>query len=445
MTHVEDSTSSGHKFLPNAHYRDRYDPRKTYDWSQSQVLSFFDSKLGSNSNGVAFWGGHGNDPYYFSLETLKKIIDKANGRKVVFLYPELEQHNSDFAWFLDYHIFPLAEYAKDKNANIYVRTKNIFWQGAAHMDLWDEMQSGKYADVFVPAMEETSDKMMDVSVPGRMGFWLTGATDTWGARTARDEATYDRLREFSHQAVPNHFLRQYIYNIANGATVIDHFNYNMEYMSFIWELIAKEVLYVPKRDELLSISPVHLSMIDVNEHYLNEGTAIKWTTFFNQQTEDANPMVWSRMNGTWPGAPVTEWDYSAYASGIKDRRVNYLPPTPNGLVLVTLPQEGAHAVQGAPRGKLKDNLHPLYKDIMKEYYTDGHSYYDANGNSSMAANTYYTTVKNDIENSAKKLPVTVTGDEVAWVVAQLDETHLRLTLVDGGWINPNDRTRNNFV
>ena len=38
------------------------------------------------------------------------------------------------------------------------------------------------------------------------------------------------------------------------------------------------------------------------------------------------------------------------------------------------------------------------------------------------------------------LPVTVSGDNVAWAVAQSSPKHLRLTIIDGGYINPNDRT-----
>ena len=36
------------------------------------------------------------------------------------------------------------------------------------------------------------------------------------------------------------------------------------------------------------------------------------------------------------------------------------------------------------------------------------------------------------------LPLTVAG-KAAWVVAQLDPTHLRLTVVDGGYLSPDDR------
>ena len=76
---------------------------------------------------------------------------------------------------------------------------------------------------------------------------------------------------------------------------------------------------------------------------------------------------------------------------------------------------------------------------MKEYYTDGRNYYSADGTQTFKAEQYYSTIEADIKASANKLPLTVTGDNVAWVVAQTSPTHLRLTLVDGGYINPNNR------
>ena len=49
-----------------------------------------------------------------------------------------------------------------------------------------------------------------------------------------------------------------------------------------------------------------------------------------------------------------------------------------------------------------------------------------------------TTIKQEIENKSQLLPLTVAG-KAAWVVAQLDPTHLRLTVVDGGYLSPDDR------
>ncbi|WP_075601957.1 outer membrane protein assembly factor BamB family protein [Saccharicrinis aurantiacus] len=423
--------------LGNAKYVEKRDKRKKYTKTQEELVSQITKKY-DGMPGIAMWGGHGNDPYFYSLETLKEIIDAAHGKKTVFIFPELEKHDEDFKWVLNNHIYPLAEYAQGRNTNIYIRTKHTFWQGPAYMPQWNRMLSGEFADVFVPSMEETTDKSMELSVAARMGYWMSGAVDSWGARCARDNTSFDRMRQHSHQDIPNHFLRQMVYNVASGSRYLNNFVVDQEYMSLFWELIAKGVLYVPERNELLSLSPVHLGMLPPDEHMLEEGHNVKWLTFYDEKKEKANPMVFSHLNGSWPGAPVTEWDFSNYAAGVKDRRLNFLPNYKNGMVLMTPVQEGKFAMKDAKREALVNQLHPIYKNITKEYITDGAKYYSADGSKTYSANEYYKVIQKDIEEGAQKLPLTVEGD-VAWVVAQTGPKNLRLTIIDGGYINPKDR------
>ncbi|MCL7752988.1 PQQ-binding-like beta-propeller repeat protein [Polaribacter sp. Z022] len=422
--------------IPNQFYRDRRDRRKKYTMTEADVLekttvAFKDHK------GLAMWGGHGNDPFFYSSRTKRKLIDASGDKKMVFIFPELENHTKDFKYVLDDMLYPLAKYGKNKNVNIHLRCKNIFWQGPAYMPMWSRLQSGEFADIFVPTMEETSDKSMDLSVAGRVGYWLGGSVNQWGTRSIMDNASYDRLRQFSSQRLPNHAMRQIIYAAANGATHFNNFAVDQDYFSVVWELIAKGALYVPNRNELLSLSPVHLSMTTPDHHYL-ESSKVKSIIEFSQEEENKNKMVFGRINGSWPAAPVTEWDFSKYAANETERRLNFIPSYNNGLVLITPVQNGTLAKKDEPRGKLVDKLHPIYKNILKEYITDGRNYISADGKQKFPAETYYKTIKKDIEKSAKLLPLTVSGN-VGWVVAQTDKKHIRLTLVDGDYISPSDK------
>ncbi|MGY5352760.1 hypothetical protein ACXGQW_09400 [Wenyingzhuangia sp. IMCC45533] len=423
--------------MQNEKYRNKRDRRKKYEATQKEAVNHI-TKWYSGKPGIAYWGGHGNDPYMFQLETTKKIIDKANGKKTVLIYPELEDHTKDFEWVMNDLFYPLADYAKGKNANIFVRTKHNFWQGNIYLPMWDKAMNGNYADVFVPSMEETTDKAMDISIAARSGIWASGAFNNWGTRAVPDNPSYDRSRQFSHQRLPNHFLRHIIYHIASGATYINNFGVDQRYMSFLWELIGKGALYVPKPNEILSYSPVHLSMKTPDHDYMTESSALKWSVFYNKEHLENNKFVFSRQNATWPGAKNTPWDFSTYAGNVKERRQNYLPNYPNGLVLITPPQQGVFAKQNVKRGKLEDHLHPIYKGILKEYITDGKNYYSADGKETYKADTYYKTIEKDIKKGAEKLPITVIGD-VAWVLAQTSPTNLRLTIIDGGYLNPSDK------
>ncbi|VGO20480.1 Lambda-carrageenase [Pontiella sulfatireligans] len=423
----------------NPTYRDKRDGRKSYTWAQAQILADIEPELDDGGTGLAMWGGHGNDPYYYSPETLRKIIDLGNGDKTVLIWPEMNGSSVEFEMVMDHLFYPLAEYARTNNANIYVRNKNIFWQGAVYLPAWQRMRDGDFSDIFISGLEETSDKTQDMSIVGRMGLWASGAMDNWGMRCSRDNPSFDRQRQHSYQRLPNHFLRNMVYNLAGGATTLNVTYVEEDYMSLAWQLVAQGALYVPKREEIVSFSPVHLSMTDPDEHYLDDGENNKWTTFYNRTFEETNSFVFSRMNGTWPAAPNTEWDFSRYAAGVKDRRQNFLPPYKNGLVLVTPPQEGVFANTNAARGAMTSHLHPMYKNILQEFITDGHHYYSSTGTQLPPASNYYHTIEAAITNSASQLPLTVSGD-VAWVCSQTSSNHLRLTLIDSGYLNPKART-----
>lgn len=421
-------------------YRDKRDARMRYVLSQEEVLQTVLPQY-EGAPGVVFWGGHGNDPYMFQRETLERVLDGAAGKTTVLIYPEMGDISSHFEYALNDLFYPLAAYAQKRNGKLYLRSKGDCWQAIVYLPMWKGFLSGKYADVFVPALEETGGKVMDLSVAGRVGLWASGAANSWGARAVEDNASFSGIRKHCHQRLPNHFLRNMVYAISLGAQFINSFPVDQDYMSLLWELIAKGALYVPKRSEIVSFSPVHLSVTTPDPDYLEEGNNLKWLTFYDKEREENNPMVFSRMNGTWPGAPVTQWDFSRYAAGVKDRRLHFLPPYPNGLVLITPPQNGSLADKDAPRGALADHLHPLYRAILKEHLTDGKYYCSAEGGEKRRADQYYRTVEADIEAGAKKLPLTVSGD-VAWVAAQTAPTHIRLTLVDSGYINPHARTAN---
>ena len=420
--------------IPTKVYQKKRDRRKKYNLSQKQILAKA-KKLYRGDVGAAYWGGHGNDPYYRSLDTHIKTLKVADGKKSVLIFPEVAHYDKDFEIMLEDFMFPLAEAAQELNGNLFLRNKHTFWQSMIYKKGWSRLVSGEFADVFVPAMEETSDKSMELSVAARTGIWASGAVNNWGARLARDNTSYDRLRQHSHQMLPNHALRQYIYSVANGATYINNFVVDQTHMKTFWDLIGKGALYVPKPHEILSYSPVNIGMLPPDDHYLDEGSNVKTTSLFDQKVEDENPLVFSRLNGSWPGAPVTEWDFSRYAAGVKERRLGFLPEYPNGLVLITPPQKGVFADNKAVRGALVDHLHPIYKNIMEEYLTDGRDYVSADGKKRFPAKEFYKTVEKSIKEKSKLLPITVKGN-VAWVVAQTSPTNLRLTLVDGGYINP---------
>lgn len=441
-------TFMGYQFMRESHEWDRSkiqsqtlrnqrDGRKKYVLSEAEVVNKLSK--GYNKNGLVTWGGHGVDPFMYGPETIKKVIDRGNGKMSVWIWPELTiLHKKTFGEALDKLFYPLADYAGQRNSKLYLRCKHVFWQSYIYKKEWSKFLSGELADAFVPALEETLDQTQDLSLAGRLGLWTSGVCNSWGSRAVRDNASYMRNRQFSHQNLPNHFLRNSIYHISYGAEFINNFGIKSKYsnyMTLLWDLAGKGAIYIPKANEILSFSPVHLSMLEPDKVYLREGNSMNATIRYDKDFHPKNPFVFNRLSAEWSGAEVPVWDFSKYASGVVDRRSNFIPPYPNGMVLITPPQKGVFVQKEAVRGKLENHLHPFYKGKLKEFYTDGRFYYSADGKAKYNADDYYKVIAGEIKKASQQLPVLVTGD-VAWVVAQTSPKHLRLTLIDKGYLNP---------
>lgn len=410
-----------------------------YSLTQQQAVDQFTPHY-AGVPGIAAWFGHGNDPNWYQPETITNILDNAAGKITVMLWPETgADFTTNFTFVLDYLFHPVATHAQGRNAIVYFRSKGPQWQSDVYRPHWSRFLSGEFADSFVPALEETGTRSPDLSVAGRMGLWASGAADAWGARAVPDNARYYNQRNHCNQRLLNHFLRNSIYNIACGARYINNFDSTDEYMSILWGLIAKGALYVPQRSEIVSINPVFLGMTEPDARFDAQDRQEKFSTWYDETWEANNPMVISRKGTEWAGSPVTEWDFSRYASGVKERRSDYLPPCPNGIVMIAPPQQGVFADTNAVRGAMVDNLHPMYKSILQQFNSDGRDYISADGTTTYDADTYYTDIEASITNAAKQLPLTVSGD-VAWVCAQTASNHLRLTLIDSGYLNPKART-----
>ena len=101
--------------------------------------------------------------------------------------------------------------------------------------------------------------------------------------------------------------------------------------------------------------------------------------------------------------------------------LNFLPSTPFGMVGIVPHDIGAKTL---PR--LKDTI-----------FTDGRSFYE--GGRAISPVDYKREALARLEQAAARLPIRVKGD-VAWSVVRLDPRHVRVTLIDAGYVNPADRS-----
>ncbi|MEM0965851.1 MAG: hypothetical protein AAGJ81_06865 [Verrucomicrobiota bacterium] len=431
----------------NEPYLQRFDNGITYGRTRQQLLDqHWQPKIDESLFGLSFRAGHGNDPYYYNPDTLKAAIDasyaKGPNQKTVLSWAEVQATGSEMKYPIDRLFREIANHLSTRNGMMAFNNKHLFWGSTVHREVWSDFISGEFKEVFSTCMEESTSKTGELSLSHRLGLWASGCFDIWGMRTTRDNTSFDRTREIAAQIVPNHFLRHMVYRLAYGARY-SHSSYSdMDYQSLVWELVASGALYLPRREEIVSFSPVHFGVkSEPDERYVKGNVISKWSTYYDAAEQSANPMVIGRLEGCWVGARNTEWDFSTFAAGVLDRRQNFIPPYPHGMVLTTPVENGLYASRADSRERLRYNLHPLYRNRMTEIITDGRNYIEADGSATYAANSayFYSTVRPAVENAKSLLPIYLSGDEVGWVCAQSAPNRLRLTLVDSGYLNPGDR------
>lgn len=122
------------------------------------------------------------------------------------------------------------------------------------------------------------------------------------------------------------------------------------------------------------------------------------------------------------GANTADWDFSKYVAGIPRRMSNFLPRFPYGQVAI-IPEDTDLETVAA------------FNEVM---ITDGKDWFDEKGNRH-SPEAYRPVVEAALARAASRLPVRVEGD-VAWVVWRLDDSHLRVLLIDEGYVNPANRT-----
>jgi hypothetical protein len=186
----------------------------------------------------------------------------------------------------------------------------------------------------------------------------------------------------------------------------------------LYRMLDKGVIAVSEREELLSLADVCLGMKSPSPSFLEHG---KNGHHIDGYQPRSTKMVFDRMDCYWGGAPTDPSDFSNYAMGSRFRMLNFLPTNPYGLIAM-VPANTDLATS------------PFFRSML---VTDGEVFYDERGQAVSAAD-HKPAALAALQASAAGLPVRVHG-EVAWTVVRLDPNHVRVTLIDPGYISPADR------
>lgn len=400
------------------------DHRFPYDKSADEIVAMA-SELEAEGQDFVMWTIHGH-AVYIAPYTFERVIEAAPNHLKGFVFAEMERVDDHMQEVVEEIVHPLAEICRDKGLTITLRSKNIFWNGTVYVPYWRRvLLNDKFSDVFKPAVEDTNCRTGEISLSGRVGLWTSGCFDSWVCRTETDNANFDRMQEWGGHQVINHHLRHMMSRAMHGAETFIVTIHNGPFadklrrqMLPFYNMLEKGIVRIPERDELLSLSPVALGMRSPpSETFLRHG--INGHEY--RYPEDTHEhMVFDRLDCYWATADLASHDFSRYALGLERRMCNFLPPAPYGLIPM-----------------IPDDVDLTGTRFEKKISTDGRYFYDDVGRRYEAAE-YQPVVEETLREAQAQLPVRVTGD-VHWSVVRLDPTHVRVTLVDSGYLDPADR------
>ncbi|TGV01866.1 PQQ-like beta-propeller repeat protein [Flavivirga rizhaonensis] len=416
----KESTDRSHLVAVLGNIALKKDKRGTYQDTREDIIQMA-KDFETRKQPFTFWAGHGNDPFYIQIETLEKILEVAPNTCYGFVYAEMDKvEDPRVIHFVEEYLPRLAKAIRKNNqAKLYFRYKNMFWAATSHLPLWKDMFfSGKYNDFLVPASEDTSNRIQDLNLAGRIGMHSGGYVNDFAMRLIDDNPTSWRPLSPGGQNSVSPYLRQGVIMAAYGARygIVSTSGFvEPPGLNILFALMKSGVLPVVEKENIQSISSWHL-IKDVDEELIH---SVDNHHNLKQYKRDDDNAVFSLAQMHWAGTNIPKYDYSYAALGVKYRWLNYLPEIPNGMVPVA-PIESKHI--------LENKKTPYFVSNTKVGFSNGEH---------VSAKTFGDTIKKVIEKGAKRMFLTVKG--ASWSLVKLDENHSRLILVDPGYINPQRR------
>lgn len=371
-------------------------------------------------------GGHGQKfgiDFYISAETLIEVLKVAPNAFIGTAFLEMESTGEAIAKAVREQLLPLAkEFYKHGKKKILLRNKTVFWNGPVYLDFWKEAFSDpRSREVFVPSMEETNSRTQGFSLAGKTGLLATGTVNHMSGRAVTDNACWNRIWEYGQTGHLSHMLRSLSIRRVYGADLL-HINiYSPDIKTQLlplYLLVDKGALPCPKPKDILSISDVALGMTTPDAEFISHGGNGHGQAHYQLGDDD---FVIDRLDCYWGAATTPVHDFTRMAYESKRRLTTFIPRLPYGMA--TTISADTDLTQ-----------YPRFSYMLK---TDGKYWIDENGIRTTAG-TQIASVQNSLEEAAGRLPVRVSGD-VSWSVIRIDPTHLRVILIDPGYLDPADR------
>lgn len=432
-------------------YRDgsknlRIDKRVKYLLTRNDIHCIAD-KFERSRQAFVVTAGHGTDPFYMSVDTIADVLDTAPQTCLGFVFPEIQYVTQPHvtkpdlvkykAHAMEFFV-QVADLCRKNRKKMFFASKSAFWSVDIYSDYWRTFfLDPRYSDTIVPSVEDTFGVAPDISLAGRIGLWASGQYSETADRLSKDNTTVSTMWRWDAVMSGHNYLRTSMLRAAYGAR---YYFFNLgdkvlrkgsdgvysfrewlpagfECMIPLIKMIDRGVLYVPRNpSEVISLSGLSIGMQTPISPLLYESSKnIEGTAYTGMRN-----LVFSRLDQYWAYAPSDEHDIGTLVWGRKIMAHNFIPSTPYGMVCC-VPDTYEVSGQG------------LFKEKIS---TDGEQWY-YNGQKESPA-SFSLRAHQLALHYRDCMPLSVCSN-AAWAASMPDARHIRLLLLDPGYLDPSDR------
>lgn len=381
-------------------------------------------------------------PFFVSVgHNCEPMISLATAEAILAICPKtclgfLSSENMDYADRLDRYLerfwYPLMDLCKQHGKKAVLVEKCAWWMGISAMSRFRKLVDGTYADVLVMSVEDANSRSPELQLSARVGLLLSGKVRRMSARTVADEMIWNRLWQWQSAMTGHPFLRRQMVQALLGAEMFEHQLRNhdpeqpgtfsvigSESTELLLDMIGKGLLKPPKPKEMLGLSPCSIRIHEPRSTFLREAFGGRVSDEYEAGAEDRQSLF-EGLIGYRGGAPTAPHYLGSYLFQQDRHALNFIPATPYGFAAIV-----PSFIEKRPGES---------QACMVE--TDGQ--YILDGSKRLTGAEGMQRVRSLFESNARAMLIQVTG-HVFTQVQRLDEDRLRITIIDSGYLDPDDR------
>ncbi len=375
--------------------------------------------------------GHSCEPS-ISLETAESILRACPTTCLGFSSSENMDRDGSLEHYLNEYWFPLMDLCKKSRKKAFMVEKAAWWATVPAMKRYRKLADGSYADVLVMSVEDSNSRSPELNLAGRAGLFLSGAVNQLSARTIPDELCWNRIWEWECALTGHPFLRRQVVQALLGARFFEYklvqttageqmgfTQIGSESVEILLHMLGKGLLVPPAARDMAGISPLAIKMREPSADFLVQAENLGYQDAFTEdRLERTAPM--SGLACYWGAAPTEESYIGGYLLDQETHFGNFIPKTPYGFPAI-VPTACRSKIAGWPVGG---------------WETDGRWFYD--DGSRVTGLEARSRVLADFKAAADGMPFQLLGP--AFMQAQrMGDDVFRLTLIDPGYLDPDDR------